>query len=133
MERLSGGVHQVILDGGSAAMLKALADAWNQRKIVSFSRQIAIEQDCPEVRLMIERDLTLSMQERLARDQLTALWVHGPTWDLWDRMSAPSDRLTITYQTLTTALPPSIPAWQCEVRALVVPMAAWDGVTWGPE
>jgi hypothetical protein len=105
------GSHRISLDDQSAEMLKALASAWNERRVVSKSRWLHREQDHPEVRGYIERDLTLDLQATLASNHLTALWTAGPAW----------------YRSF--AYGPMVD-WVCSIRALCVPMAAWNGTSW---
>lgn len=112
------GGHFVDLDGHSAEMLRGLANAWNQRVVLTQSRRLTIEQDRPEVRRIIERDMLDDLQIKLSEQGLTALWVQGPAW----------------HQTTERMFPngPVHDCWVCEIRALCLPMSAWDGASWAP-
>lgn len=126
----AAGTHQVSLDPQSAEMLRALAGAWNERRVVRQVRMVAPEQDHPEVRGYIERDMTLALQDALARGRLTALWVRGPAW--WKAAAAP--KTTLADFADESPYPPLMPwDWVCCVEALAVPMATWDGTSWAPK
>lgn len=123
------GVHQVTLDGDSAQMLRGLSAAWNSRTVVSQHRIVSPEMhEYPEHRGIVAYDLVVMLQDALARSQRTALWVDGPGWHLAENavirgLVQPED---------LAPLPMPVGFWVCVVRALCVPMAAWDGATWAP-
>lgn len=122
------GVHQVIMDRASAEMLAGLAAAWNQRQVVAQVRRIAGDQDRPEIRKYVERDLRLALQQELAERSLTALWRTSPAWYRLPRPPEVSAFLDQGYD----PDPAMWLDWCCEVKALCLPTSAWDGASWAP-